>query len=68
MFIEVKTRKSDIFCRPEQSIAPRKEELYKNAAESFLEQYDYTNEIRFDVISIIMNIKHTEIEHFINAF
>ena len=37
-------------------------------AENYIEKFNLENEIRFDVISIIMNSKHTEIEHFINAF
>ena len=67
VFVEVKCRKSDFFGRPEQAINHKKEELYKLAAENYLEVNNLEHEIRFDVISIIHNNK-TEIEHFISAF
>ena len=67
VFVEVKCRKSDFFGKPEQSIDHKKEELYKLAAENYLEVNNLEHEIRFDVISIIHNNK-TEIEHFISAF
>ncbi len=68
VFVEVKCRKSDFFSRPEQSKKQKKENLYKLAAENYLEVNNLENEIRFDVISIIHNNNKTEIEHFINAF
>ena len=68
VFVEVKCRKSDFFSRPEQSINHKKEELYRLAAENYLEVNDLEHEIRFDVISIIHNNNKTEIEHFISAF
>ena len=46
----------------------KKEELYRLAAENYLEVNDLEHEIRFDVISIIPNNNKTEIEHFISAF
>ena len=68
VFVEVKCRKSDFFGRPEQAINHKKEELYRLAAENYLEVNDLEHEIRFDVISTIHNNNKTEIEHFISAF
>ena len=68
VFVEVKCRKSDFFSKPEQAINHKKEELYKLAAENYLEVNNLEYEIRFDVISIIHNNNKTEIEHFISAF
>lgn len=68
VFVEVKCRKSEFFGRPEQAINHKKEELYKLAAENYLEVNNLDHEIRFDVISIIHNNNKTEIEHFISAF
>ena len=68
VFVEVKCRKTDFFSRPEQAINHKKEELYKLAAENYLEVNNLEYEIRFDVISIIHNNNKTEIEHFISAF
>ena len=68
VFVEVKCRKTDFFSRPEQAINHKKEELYRLAAENYLEVNNLEHEIRFDVISIIHNNNKTEIEHFISAF
>ena len=67
-FSEVKTRASEKFGPPEQAITPKKESLYKDAVEDYLEQYPSNLEIRFDVISIIISKEQTKIEHFPNAF
>ena len=68
IFVEVKTRKSNYFSRPEEAITPKKIDLYQEAAEAYLEQHKLENEVRFDVISIIHTENKTKIEHFINAF
>ena len=46
----------------------KKAELYRLAAENYLEVNDLEHEIHFDVISIIHNNNKTEIEHFISVF
>jgi Holliday junction resolvase-like predicted endonuclease len=42
--------------------------LYKDAAEGYLGQYPTEDEIRFDVVSIIIGKDGTQIEHIPNAF
>ena len=68
IFIEVKTRSSKKFGRPEDAIDKKKIALYKDAAEGYLEQYPTEAEIRFDVLSIIIGKDETQIEHIPNAF
>ena len=68
IFIEVKTRSSKKFGRPEDAIDKKKITLYKDAAEGYLEQYPTEAEIRFDVVSIIIGKDKTDIEHIPNAF
>lgn len=68
VFVEVKTRSSDYFGKPEESVTSEKEELYKTASEYFIEKYELENEIRFDVISIIVSNNKNTIEHFVSAF
>jgi len=68
VFIEVKTRSSKKFGRPEDAIDKKKIALYKDAAEGYLEQYPTEDEIRFDVLSIIIRKDGTQIEHIPNAF
>ncbi len=40
----------------------------RDAAEAYLEQNNLTNEIRFDIIGIILNSRDKKIEHIQNAF
>ena len=68
VFIEVKTRSSKKFGRPEDAIDKKKIALYKDAAEGYLEQYPTEAEIRFDVVSIIIAKDGTQIEYISNAF
>jgi len=68
VFVEVKTRVSKKFGKPEEAINKKKLALYKGAAEGYLEQYPSDAEIRFDVISIVMAKDATQIEYFPDAF
>tara|TARA_B110000908_G_scaffold106981_1_gene125784 strand:- start:350 stop:700 length:351 start_codon:yes stop_codon:yes gene_type:complete len=68
VFIEVKTRSSKKFGKPEDAIDKKKISLYKDAVEGYLEQYPTEAEIRFDVVSIVIGKDKTDIEHIPNAF
>ena len=68
VFVEVKTRGSKKFGKPEEAIDKKKITLYKDAAEGYLEQYPSDAEIRFDVISIFIAKDGTQIEYFPDAF
>ena len=68
VFVEVKTRSSDIFGKPEESVSPKKEALIKDAAAVYMEQIDHQWEIRFDIISILIKEDGHSIEHFQDAF
>jgi putative endonuclease len=68
VFVEVKTRGSSKFGKPEDAINENKIALYKDAAEGYLEQYLIEAEIRFDIVSIIIEKDETEIEYIPNAF
>ena len=69
VFVEVKTRSSDRFGRPEEFITAKKEVFMAAAASAYMEKSGHEWEIRFDFISIIlMGEHHHEIEHFEDAF
>ena len=68
VFIEVKTRTSKKFGKPAQAIDKKKESLYKDAAEAYIEQYSSDLEIRFDAVSIVIDKDNIEIEHIPAAF
>lgn len=69
VFIEVKTRSTDLFGQPTESISQRKKSLLADAAAAYMEHIGHEWAIRFDVISIIYrDEKHYTIEHFEDAF
>ena len=49
-------------------MSEKKQALFKTTAEAYLEEKDFDNEIRFDIISVILGIQKTKIEHFKDAF
>ncbi len=68
VFVEVKTRSSEIFGKPEESVSTQKEILLKDAASVYMEQIGHEWEIRFDIISILIKGEGYSIEHFKDAF
>jgi putative endonuclease len=68
VFIEVKTRRSSRFGNPSEFVSNKKQDLMRDAAEAYLEQHNLTNEIRFDIIGIILNSRNKTIEHIQNTF
>lgn len=69
VFVEVKTRTSDYFGRPEIFVTPKKEKMLIRAAHAYMKLTEHEWEIRFDVISIIwQDEEHSEVEHLEDAF
>ncbi len=69
VFVEVKTRSTFAFGNPEEGVSERKQELFQQAAENYLNENNFKNtEIRFDVISIVIQKGNPIINHNENAF
>ena len=69
VFVEVKTRSSDILTKPEDAIDVRKIRNIGMAANTYVKMQNVVDELRFDVISVIGRSKKTAtIEHIIDAF
>jgi putative endonuclease len=68
VFVEVKCRSSDIFCKPEEAVTETKQQHLIDAAEAYIEKSQIENDCRFDVISIIKSKDVMEIKHIIEAF
>ena len=69
VFVEVKTRSNFDFGFPEEAVSVQKQAFLKTAAEAYLDENPHITDIRFDIISILLNgaaIK--EIRHFEDAF
>lgn len=65
VFVEVKTRTNLSFGNPENFVNEQKMKKMQEAAEAYIEQFDWHGELRFDIISIEKNNKIT---HFEDAF
>jgi len=69
VFVEVKTRTSDYFGKPEEFVTKKKERLMFHAANEYMELVNHLWEIRFDIISILIdNSGNVDLNHFQDAF
>ncbi len=69
VFVEVKSRSSISYGRPETFINEKKIAKIAGAASAFMNAHNHEWEFRFDVISIIFtNGKQYELKHFLDAF
>lgn len=70
VFTEVKTRTYEFYGSPEDSVTKGKEALIMDAAQRYMEKIDHDWEVRFDIISIIVDKsgKMKRLEHFEDAF
>lgn len=69
VFVEVKTRSTEMWGAPELFVSTRKEQLLSAALSVYMEQIGHTWEVRFDIIAvIILEGGHTEIRHHKDAF
>lgn len=67
VFIEVKTRNTDVFGAPEESVTVEKQERIKKASLCYLKKFKTIPSVRFDVISIELK-PEPQIEHIEYAF
>lgn len=69
VFVEVKTRGTDVFGKPEEFVTARKEKLMVDAAIAYMESIGHDWELRFDIISILYRSETDyQLEHFPDAF
>ncbi len=69
IFVEVKTRTSDIYGMPAEFVSRKKEELMVSAASRYMEKTGHDWEIRFDIISVLLSdVNNPLIRHDEDAF
>lgn len=68
VFVEVKTRSSAYFGRPEEFVKRQKQRFIIKAANSYIEKHDIDLEARFDIIGVIIGQGGKEINHIEDAF
>jgi putative endonuclease len=66
--VEVKTRSSNYFENPQDSINRKKQKFIIEAANAYIYKNNIHFETRFDIIAIIISGEKIEIEHIENAF
>ncbi|QJX47064.1 YraN family protein [Hymenobacter taeanensis] len=68
VFAEVKTRTTVRYGYPEEFVTPRKQELFRRAAEQVQEHLAWTGDIRFDILAITPSSSGLQVAHFEDAF
>lgn len=66
--VEVKSRTSDRYEHPSESVSKQKIRHIVEAAEAYIQEYKIDLETRFDVITVIFYGENYQIEHFKDAF
>ncbi|WP_412986527.1 YraN family protein [Pontimicrobium sp. IMCC45349] len=66
--IEVKTRSTKDFGSPEDFVKPKQIQRLVKAVDEYVVVNDLDVEIRFDIIAIVKEGKHYNLEHLENAF
>lgn len=66
--VEVKSRNGIRYEHPSEAITNAKIKRIVEAADAFLQEYDWNLETRFDVITVIFTGEDFELEHFKDAF
>ncbi len=64
VIVEVKTRSTDYYGVPEESVTLAKQRFLIEAADAYMQQLDFEAEVRFDIISIV----NKTINHIQEAF
>lgn len=67
-FVEVKTRRNNLYGDPEEFVSERKQYLFTEAAEAWLEETKCDYEVQFDIIAITGTKPPFRIEHIEDAF
>jgi len=65
---EVKTRETAAFGAPFSAVSRSKQRQIISVMNAFIEQSQRSEEVRFDVVSIVLGKRETEIEHIESAF
>ena len=68
IFVEVKTRRSNFFGYPEESVSDAKKRLLSIAAEAYMYEKNLETDMRFDIIAITLNKQTKDIFHIEYAF
>lgn len=66
--VEVKTRSDNKYTQPEEAVDVKKQRFLSEAIEAFIQDYVDFDEIRFDIIAILLKTNEHTLYHIENAF
>lgn len=66
--VEVKTRQTAEIGEPWMAVTRRKQRQIITCADHYIQSRDLSNEVRFDIISIVHNNFRTDLQHIVDAF
>lgn len=67
VFVEVKTRSSNVYGHPEEAVNEKKARKIVEGAENYVQEKKWAGNIRFDIVAISLGAE-SEIRHFEDAF
>jgi len=68
VIVEVKTRKSDYWEEPKDAVKRKKQKNMVDAADAYVQEFNIDAEVRFDVVSVLIQGQKHVIEHIEDAF
>ena len=68
VIVEVKTRRTDFFGEPEVFVNAAKQRFLVRSTQAYVEKNNLSLEVRFDIISIVLNSTTKRINHITDAF
>ena len=55
VFVEIKTRTTEVFGYPEEAVGYKKQEHIRKASGTYIYENRYMGEIRYDIVSVLMD-------------
>ncbi len=68
VIVEVKTRNNAWAGDPQEFVTEKKIKLLVQAADAYLQENELDDEVRFDIIALIINNQYEKLEHIEDAF
>jgi len=68
VFVEVKTRSTAYFGHPEESVDKKKKGFMIRAADAYVSQKNMEHEVRYDIVSVLIDKHRHTIRHIEDAF
>ena len=66
--VEVKTRWTNYWEEPKESVRRKKQKIIIEAAEAYIQTFNLNMDVQFDIISIVLQGEKYELEHIQDAF